>query len=97
MSGIQHAVEGTSALPLHTWTHVVTTFDGSMLQLYVNGVLVREFGLSRAAATVSSGDLRIGGNAIWDEYFKGRIDEVRIYNRALSPAEIQVNMGTPVP
>jgi hypothetical protein len=46
---------------------------------------------------VSTGALRIGGNAIWGEYFRGSIDEVRIYNRALSPAEVQVNMGTPIP
>ena len=33
--------------------------------------------------------LRIGGNAIWGECFTGLIDEVRVYNRALSAAEIQ--------
>ena len=96
MGGTQHSVQGTSGLPLYAWTHLVTTFDGSMLRLYVNGVLVREFGVS-GAATASSGKLRIGGNAVWGEYFKGRIDEVRIYNRALSLAEIQIDMGTPVP
>ena len=40
--------------------------------------------------------LRIGGNAIWGEYFSGLIDEVRIYNRALTPTEIQTDMNTPV-
>ena len=34
--------------------------------------------------TASNGALRIGGNSLWSEFFKGRIDEVRIYNRALS-------------
>jgi hypothetical protein len=29
---------------------------------------------------------------VWGEYFKGQIDEVRIYNRALSAAEIQADM-----
>ena len=32
----------------------------------------------------STGALRIGGNAIWGEWFQGRIDEVRVYRRALS-------------
>ena len=32
----------------------------------------------------SSGALRIGGNSVWGEFFEGRIDEVRIYNRALT-------------
>jgi hypothetical protein len=52
---------------------------------------------ANGAAPVSSGLLRIGGNAIWGEFFRGRIDDVRIYNRALSPAEIQIDMGPPVP
>jgi len=40
--------------------------------------------------------LRFGGNSIWGEYFQGLIDEVRIYNRALSQSEIQSDMNTPV-
>ena len=40
--------------------------------------------------------LRIGGNAVWGEYFSGLIDEVRIYNRALTAAEIQADMNTPI-
>jgi hypothetical protein len=44
----------------------------------------------------STGPLRIGGNSLWGEFFQGRIDEVRVYNRALTPAEIQTDMNTPV-
>ena len=44
----------------------------------------------------STGALRLGGNSIWGEYFPGRIDEVRIYNRALSAAEIQTDMNTAI-
>ncbi len=40
--------------------------------------------------------LRIGGNSVWGEYFAGLIDEVRVYNRALTAAEIQQDMQTPV-
>jgi hypothetical protein len=45
---------------------------------------------------VSSGPLRMGGNSVWGEYFAGLIDEVRIYDRALSVAELQTDMYTPV-
>ena len=45
---------------------------------------------------VSSGPLRIGGNALWDEFFAGRIDDVRVYNRALTAAEVLADMNTPV-
>ena len=48
------------------------------------------------AIKTSTGALRIGGNSIWGEYFSGSIDEVRIYNRALSAAEIQTDMNTAV-
>ena len=34
----------------------------------------------------------IGGNTVWSEWFAGLIDEVRIYNRALTQAEIQAGM-----
>ena len=33
---------------------------------------------------------------VWAEWFVGQIDEVRVYNRALSPTEIQADMGTPL-
>jgi hypothetical protein len=63
--------------------------------LYVNGTLVRTRAVT-GNITTSADLLRIGGNAVWDEYFNGLIDEVRIYNRALSVSEIQTDMNTPV-
>ena len=51
---------------------------------------------SAAAITTSTGALRIGGNAIWGEYFQGDIDEIRIYNRALPATEIQADMNTSI-
>ena len=44
----------------------------------------------------STGAFRIGGNAIWDEFFAGQIDDLRLYNRALSATEVQADMATPV-
>ena len=44
----------------------------------------------------SSGPLSIGGDTAYGEYFNGRIDEVRVYDRALSTAEIQTDMITPI-
>jgi hypothetical protein len=38
----------------------------------------------------------MGRNGLWGEYFQGRLDEVRLYNRALPPSEIQTDMTTPV-
>ncbi|MBI3852514.1 MAG: hypothetical protein HY298_19830, partial [Verrucomicrobia bacterium] len=44
----------------------------------------------------STGALTLGGDALYGQYFAGRIDEVRVYNRALSVTEIQADMNTPV-
>ena len=46
---------------------------------------------------MSTGALRIGGNTIWGEYFAGSLDDIRIYNRALTPIEIQTDQLRPVP
>ncbi len=44
----------------------------------------------------SAGALRFGGNNVWSEWFSGALDEIRIYNRALTQAEVQGDMATPV-
>ena len=81
--------------PNATWTHLATTYDGSTLRLYVNGAEVRSLAAG-GTMTVSTGPLKLGGNAIWNEWFAGTMDDVRIYNRALTPAQLQADMGTPV-
>jgi hypothetical protein len=48
------------------------------------------------ALVTSDGPLRIGGNRVWGEYFEGLIDDVRVYSRALTAAEILADMDTPV-
>jgi hypothetical protein len=82
----EHALRGP-ALPLRRWSHLAMTWDGSVVRVYRNGAQVASHALS-GAAQVSGGPLRIGGNAVWPEFFKGVIDEVRVYDRALSAAEI---------
>jgi PKD repeat protein len=84
-----------SPLPTNTWTHLAATYDGTTMRLYVNGALVA----SRAqtgAITTSGQALTIGGNPLFGAYFSGQIDEVRIYDRALSSSEIQNDMTTPI-
>jgi hypothetical protein len=47
-------------------------------------------------ARTSTSPLRIGGTVVWPEWFSGLIDEVRVYNRALSAAEIASDRDTAV-
>ncbi len=87
-----------SALGVNTWSHVTLTWNGTTLQLYVNGTQVVSMsqGGTLQTAAGGAGAIQIGGNSPYGEYFIGRIDEVRIYNRALSAAEIQTDMSTTV-
>lgn len=93
--GATKAALGTAAPALNTWTHLAVTYDGSNLRMYVNGTLT---GTTAATGNMANSalPLRIGGNAIWGEYFAGRIDEVRVFNRALSATELTAMMNAPV-
>jgi hypothetical protein len=88
-------VAGTAALATGAWTHLAATYDGANLRLYVNGTLVGTKAQTGAIAT-STGALRIGSNTVYSEHYAGLIDEVRIYNRALSASEIQTDMAIPI-
>jgi hypothetical protein len=94
-SGSSKTVTGTSALPLNAWTHLVTTYDGTNLRLYINGTLNKTTAITGTMYT-SSNPLKIGGNSMWGEYYAGLIDEVRVYNRALTQSEIQADMNLPL-
>jgi hypothetical protein len=84
------AATGTANLPLNTWTHLATTYDGATLRLFVNGTQVATKAVTGSAVT-STGALRFGGNSVWGEWFAGTLDEIRIYKRALTATEIQAD------
>ncbi len=93
--GGEQNVVGPRSVPMGAWTYLAATYNGSAERLYVNGAPVARSHLT-GSIEVSDGNLRIGGNAIWPEWFSGLIDEVRIYNHALSQSDIQTDMVTPV-
>ncbi|TAL01166.1 MAG: hypothetical protein EPO07_08740 [Verrucomicrobia bacterium] len=83
-----------TSIPGGTWTHLAGTFDGSTLRIYVNGVLDGQASFTGAIYS-GNDDLGIGAmvggsypGGAFDNY-AGFIDEVALYNRALSSAEIQ--------
>jgi chitodextrinase len=79
----------------YRWTHLAVTYDGAFVRLYVNGAVVATH-VAQGELGLSTGPLSIGGNSIWGEWFKGRIDDVRVYNRPLSADELKADMATPV-
>jgi hypothetical protein len=86
---------GRERLRRSRWTHLAATYNGARLRLYVNGARVSSRRLSRRMVS-SRGPLAIGGRVMAKEWFKGRIDEVRVYSRPLSRAEIRRDMRTAI-
>jgi len=72
-----------------TWYLYTGVYDGSYVYAYINGVLVATTSYSGGAIAAGSVDVNIARNAQYSgDYFPGAIDEVRIYNRALSSTDV---------
>jgi YD repeat-containing protein len=87
------AVTAKEALPTNTWSHVALTYDGEKIRIYVNGKLIST--AAGGKVQTSSGALWIGGNQ-FSHYFKGTIDEVRLYNQALSEGQVGKDTETAI-
>lgn len=96
-NGISNANGGGAVVSAGVWHHIVGVYDGTKTQLYIDGI-------AWGSPTACSGNispmlpgsfLSIGGEdgrtfcGCNDRYFKGLIDEVKIYNRALSGFEVK--------
>jgi len=94
--GLNHPVSGTTAVSTGIWHHVAVTYDGSCWQLYLDGAAdgaancpgrlpradsIQHFGIGTA---MTSTGLAAG-------FFNGSMDEVRVWNRALTAGEISAN------
>jgi hypothetical protein len=80
------------SLPSVGWYHIVGSYDGTTITLYINTVSTRT---QASAGTVGSSGLGIHIMRRWDtgNYWGGRISVVRIYNRALTSTDISTNFN----
>jgi hypothetical protein len=76
-----------TAIYINTWTHVAVTFANNTITLYVNGI---KGGTSTVTLNTTGNSNFIGRSNHTDSYnyFNGKIDEVRIYSRALTASEV---------
>jgi CubicO group peptidase (beta-lactamase class C family) len=74
------------------WHHVAGTYDGSTATLYVDGARVASAARTGAIAA-SAATLTVGNRAALDRAFDGGVDEIRIWRRALTQAQLQANDG----
>jgi len=97
LNQLQNIVDDGRQPYIGVWTHVAATWDGSVMRVYRDGVL--------GGSTVFTGNISVANNDLYigvlnpipwpiQGYFHGYMDEVRVYNRALSESEIDQLMAT---
>ncbi len=72
------------------WQHfaAVVSSDQSFMKIYIDGVEKATSAYSSLGIRDTANPLMLGGNPSWDSYFNGLLDDIRVYNRALSPTEV---------
>lgn len=90
------AFSAAGAVPTSTstWTHVAVTHDGTATRLYINGNLSNTVTGRRPLGSFATAMLMVAGSDNGLDLFQGDLDEVRIFNRALTAAEVStLNSG----
>ena len=92
-NGTLRDLKAASDAPLNGWTHVACTYDGLAAKIYINGILDNET-QNVVSMDIGTNDLNavVGSSDDDPRGFKGIIDEVRVWNRALEEGEIRENM-----
>jgi fibronectin type 3 domain-containing protein len=95
----EQKIDGQAALTAGAWSHVVITGSGNTGILYVNGVEVgRNSAMTLNPSSLGTTNLNYLGRSQYpDPYFDGRIDDFRLYTRALGAAEISAATAAQMP
>ncbi|MGI4869707.1 MAG: endo-beta-N-acetylglucosaminidase [Janthinobacterium lividum] len=93
LGGTTYKVASTSTpantpglLTAGVWTHLAATYDGTTMKLYINGVL--NASQSATGSVVANAAFTLGRNYAASRSFDGRLDEVRVWTRARTAAEV---------
>jgi hypothetical protein len=88
-SGDTYRINSTSAYPTNgsTWVHVVATYDGTTMRLFINGVQ-QASGKGPSAIAVNALPLVLGAEGAGSRPLTGALDVTGIYDHALTPAEV---------
>lgn len=90
INNVQQKLASVTALNTNTWYHVAATYDGANMKLYINGVL--DATRAQTGNVASSGAFNVGYLYNTSRNFNGKVDEVRVWKRALSQTEISQKM-----
>jgi len=86
--GFVTVAELGSSAPTNVWLHVAATYDHNAVKLYLNGAPLVTNVIGPATIVDSPSSLRLNGDDNANLFFAGRIDDARVYNRALTEAEV---------
>ena len=86
--GAENVAESTASIPLNQWTHVAVTGDAAGLKIYINGKLAGS-GKAPFGAPLTKDTLKIGAETEFGEFVVGSLDEVCLFKKALTAAEVQ--------
>jgi hypothetical protein len=88
--GAPNVAVSNTVVEIDKWYHVVGTYQGgNSVKIYVNGALEKTTSIS-ITRNSNPNNFSIGQSLIWPgRFFEGKIDEVKVYNRALSQEEIE--------
>jgi hypothetical protein len=90
INNVQQKLASATALNANTWYHVAATYDGTNMKLYINGAL--DATKAQTGSVNSTGAFNVGYLYNTSRNFNGKVDEVRVWKRALSQTEISQNM-----
>lgn len=77
-------------LDLNKFQNITVTYDGTTMKVFKNGTQTTSHTVNYVTTDIKSGILTIGKQIDFNEFFKGKLDEIRIYNRVLSDTEISI-------
>lgn len=91
----EYRVTGSGNVSTSQWTHIAIVRSGTTFTWFTAGMSVGSVTVPALPATTSSGILSIGGHTFWQgEWMAGGLDDIRIYNYALTQAQIATAVGS---
>jgi hypothetical protein len=83
---------GTKTVSLNTWHNYIYVYDGTALKLYLDGILDAQIpasgNISNYTSVLNIGKYVYHGGSTYYQFYNGKLDEIRFYNRQLTTTEI---------
>ncbi|WP_243471520.1 LamG-like jellyroll fold domain-containing protein [Winogradskyella sp. MH6] len=92
-NGSNQALQSNTSLPDDEWHHVAAIYDGSMVSIYIDGVLDKSAIKTAPVTTTDSFLIAAAGKGTTTQHFGGNIDEVRVWNTALTEDQLRFVMN----